>query len=84
MEMDQKRGRRLQGGKEIDNRYAMPCTFCNPDSIVTTAANRTGRGKTLWQNQIDCTIRPTAFASRYSNDTTENYSSGELDLIAVV
>ena len=35
----------------------------NQDKTVTTNANRTGLGITLWTRQNDSTIRPSAFAS---------------------
>ena len=38
------------------------------DIIVTTDASRTGLAITLWQKQNNKTIRPIAFARRYSND----------------
>ena len=56
----------------------------NRENTVTTDASRAGRGKTLWQKRLDYTIRTTAFASRYLNDTAKNYSPGEIDLIAVI
>ena len=54
------------------------------DNIVTTDANTTELGITLWQKQTDNELKPIAFASRYLNDTEKNYSIGELELLAVV
>ena len=53
------------------------------DNMVTTDASKTGLGITLWQKQDDGNIKPIAYG-RYLNDTEKNYSSGELELLAVV
>ena len=54
------------------------------DNIVTTDASKTGLGITLWQKQSDGEIKPIAFGSRYLNESEQNYSIGELELLAVV
>ena len=54
------------------------------DNIVTTDANKTGLGITLWQKQSDGKIKPIAFGSRYLNESEQKYSIGELELLAVV
>ena len=54
------------------------------DNIVTTDASKTGLGITLWQKQSDGEIKPIAFGSRYQNESEQNYSIGELELLAVV
>ena len=54
------------------------------DNIVTTDASKTGLGVTLWQKQSDGEIKPIAFGSRYLNESEQNYSIGELELLAVV
>ena len=54
------------------------------ENIVTTDASKTGLGITLWQKQSDGEIKPIAFGSRYLNDSENNYSIGELELLAVV
>ena len=54
------------------------------DNIVTTDASKTGLGITLWQKQSDREIKPIAFGSRYLNESEQNYSIGELELLAVV
>ena len=54
------------------------------DNIVTTDASKTGLGITLWQKQSDGGIKPIAFGSRYLNESEQNYSIGELELLAVV
>ena len=54
------------------------------DNMVTTDASKTGLGITLWQKQDNGEMNPIAFGSRYLNDTEKNYSTGELELLAVV
>ena len=54
------------------------------DNIVTTDASKTGLGITLWQKQADGELKPIAFSSRFLNDSEKNYSTGELELLAVV
>ena len=54
------------------------------DNMVTTDANKTGLGITLWQKQDNGDIKPMLYSSRYLNDTEKNYSIGELELLAVV
>ena len=54
------------------------------DNIVTTDASKTGLGITLWQKQSDGEIKPIAFGSRYLNESEQNYSIEELELLAVV
>ena len=54
------------------------------DNIATTDASKTGLGITLWQKQSDGEIKPIAFGSRYLNESEQNYSIGELELLAVV
>ena len=54
------------------------------DNIVTTDASKPGLGITLWQKQSDGEIKPIAFGSRYLNKSEQNYSIGELELLAVV
>ena len=54
------------------------------DNIVTTDASKTGLSITLWQKQSDGEIKPIAFGSRYLNESEQNYSIGELELLAVV
>ena len=49
---------------------------------VTTDASTTGLGITLWQRQDDGNTKPIAYGSRYLNDTENNYSMGELELLA--
>ena len=39
------------------------------DNMVTTNASKTGLGITLWHKQDDGNIKPTAYGSRYLNDT---------------
>ena len=43
------------------------------DNIVTTDASKTGLGITLWQKQADGELKPTAFGSRFLNDSEKNY-----------
>ena len=38
----------------------------------------------MWQKQSDGEIKPIAFGSRYLNESEQNYSIGELELLAVV
>ena len=54
------------------------------DNIVTTDANKTGLGITLWQKQADGELLPIAFGSRFLNDSEKNDSIGELEVLAVV
>ena len=54
------------------------------EKIVTTDANTTGLGITLWQKQEDGSTKPIAYGSRYLNDTEKKHSIGELELLAVV
>ena len=54
------------------------------DNIVTTDASKTGLGITLWQKQADGELKPIAFGSRFLNDSEKNYSTGDLELLAVV
>ena len=54
------------------------------DNIVKTDASKTGLGITLWQKQSDGEIKPIAFGSRYLNESEQNYSIGELELLAAV
>ena len=54
------------------------------ESMVTTDASKTGLGITLWKKQNDGNIKPFAYGSRYLNDTEKNYSTGELEFLAVV
>ena len=54
------------------------------DNIVTTDANKSGLGITLWQKQVDGELKLIAFGSRLLNDSEKNYSIGELELLAVV
>ena len=49
------------------------------DDMVTTDANKTGLGITLWQKQDNGNIKPIADGRRYLNDTGKNYSIGELE-----
>ena len=39
------------------------------ENIVTTDASKTGLGKTLFQKQSNCELKPIAFGSRFLNDT---------------
>ena len=52
------------------------------DNVVTNDASKTGLGIILWQKQVKGDIKPTAYGSRYLNDTEKNYSIGELALLA--
>ena len=52
------------------------------DNNVTTDTSKTGLGITLWQKQSE--IKPIAFGSSYLNESEQNYSIGELELLAVV
>ena len=54
------------------------------ENIVTTDASKTGLGITLWQNQSDGETKPIAFGSRYLNESEQNFSIGELELLSVV
>ena len=54
------------------------------DNIITSIASTTGFGIILWQKQDDRNQKPIAFGLRYSNETKNKYSIGELDLLAVL
>ena len=54
------------------------------DNIVTTDASKSGLGITLWSKQLDGEIKPIQFGSRYLNEREQYYSTGELELLAVV
>ena len=54
------------------------------DNIVTTDASKTGLETTLWQKQADGELKPIAFGSRFLTNIEKNYTTGELELIAVV
>ena len=54
------------------------------DNIVTTDASKTGLGITLWQKQADGELKPMEFGSSFLNDIEKNYSTGEVELLAVV
>ena len=54
------------------------------DNIVTTDAGKTGLGITLRQKQSDGEIKSIAIGSRYLKESEQNYSIGELELLAVV
>ena len=54
------------------------------DHIVATDACTIGLGNTLWQIPDDGNTKSIAFRSRYLNKTNEKYSTGELELLAVV
>ena len=54
------------------------------DNIVTTDASRTGLAITLWQKQAEGELKPIAFGSSFLNDSGKNYSTGELEFLAVV
>ena len=42
------------------------------DNIVTTDASKTGLGITFWQKQADGKLKPTAFGSKFLNDSEKN------------
>ncbi len=63
------------------------------EPILTTDASTKGLGATLWQKeevrerqngQKKILNRAIAFASRFSNDSKNNYAPNELELLAVV
>ena len=62
-----------------------PAHFPRSRNIVeTTDASWFGLGKTSWQDWNDYRNRPKAFARRYVIDAEKNYSSGDLETLAVV
>ena len=82
-------GKRNQNGFEMITKMlteepALKHYAKDKDNIVTIDASRTGLGITLWQKQADGELKPIAFGSRFLNDSENNYSIGELELLAVV
>ena len=60
-------------------------TFCkNKENIATTIASTTGLEITLWQKQDDGKTQPIAYRSRYLKETEKEFSSDELELLAVI
>ena len=54
------------------------------DNIVTTDASKTGLDITLWLKQSGGEVKSIAFGSRYPNESKQKYSTGELELLAVL
>ena len=64
-----------------------PCTgqyAKDKEILVTTDASKTRLGITHCHKQDSGDRKPIAFGSRYLNDTKNNYSIGEFELLAVV
>ena len=52
--------------------------------MITTDASTKGLGATLWQEQLDGTLKPIGYASRFLSSTEKKYAMNELGLLAVV
>ena len=65
----------------------IPClahySSIRPNTITTDASTK-WLGATLWQEQDNGDLKPTAFVSRCISDTEKKYAVNELELIAVV